>query len=170
MWEVVEKPNDKNIIRSKWVFDVKNDAEGKITRLKARLVAMGNTQKKGFDYFETCSPTVDKTTLRLFLLHCLRNKLEVYQLDVESAFLQADIDQILFVDLPLNTQFYAQGKCLRLKKALYGLRQSNRLFNMKFRNLMESNGWNNVKSDKCIFMRNGQMAINHVDDVIVWSQ
>ena len=55
MWEVVEKPNDKNIIRSKWVFDVKNDAEGKITRLKARLVAI---QEKGFDYIETFSPTI----------------------------------------------------------------------------------------------------------------
>ena len=48
----------RTLFSPRWVFDVKNDAEGKITRLKARLVAI---QEKGFDYIETFSPTVDKT-------------------------------------------------------------------------------------------------------------
>ena len=73
-----------NIINSKWVFELKHDENGKLLKLKARLVAMGNSQEKGFDYFETFAPTIDKTTLRLFLTYCLLNNLEIYQLDVET--------------------------------------------------------------------------------------
>ena len=48
----VKKPKDKKIIGSRWVYSVKKDSKGKIAKYRARLVAQGNTQRKGFDYFE----------------------------------------------------------------------------------------------------------------------
>lgn len=164
VWEVVDQPNT-NIINSKWVFDVKRNENGRIVKLKARLVAMGNTQEKGFDFFETFAPTINKTTLRLFIIYCLVNNLEIFQLDVETAFLQANLDQELHMKLPLGTDYYAPGKCLKLKRAR-GLKQSNRLFSLKFREVMQNNGWKSILSDRCLYRRGEQISLHHVDDVL----
>src|SRR3990167_8051870 len=82
----------------------------KVNTLKSKIVARGNTQEKGYDYFDTYSPTVEKATLRVFLWYCLQNNLNVYQLDVEAAFLQADLDEVIFMELPIGTQFYGGRK------------------------------------------------------------
>jgi hypothetical protein len=46
-WEIVKKPENRNIVKCKWVFRVKKDAAGNIERHKARLVAKGFTQIQG---------------------------------------------------------------------------------------------------------------------------
>ena len=45
--------------------------------------------------------------------------LETYQLDIVNAFVHADIDEIVYIRLPLG--FIEPGKVLKLNKALYGL-------------------------------------------------
>ena len=55
-WEVVERPEGTNVVDSKWVFCLKKDAEGRVVKWKARLVARGFTQIYGVDYFETFVP------------------------------------------------------------------------------------------------------------------
>jgi hypothetical protein len=52
---LVERPNDYNVIGTKWVFKNKQDQDGIVVRNKARLVAQGYTQVEGLDYDETCS-------------------------------------------------------------------------------------------------------------------
>lgn len=141
--------------------------DGSVEKLKARLVAMGNTQTHGTDYDETYSPTADRATLRVFLLYCLQNDLEIFQLDVETAFLQVAVDKDIYMHLPDGYDKEGnKGKVLKLNKAIYGLKQSSRLFNLKFKNCLVKNGWNSILSDKCLFARNGQLAINHVDDAL----
>jgi Reverse transcriptase (RNA-dependent DNA polymerase) len=55
-WDIVERPGSVNVVDSKWVFHLKKDAEGRIVKWKARLVARGFTQVQGIDYFGTFAP------------------------------------------------------------------------------------------------------------------
>ena len=58
MWDLVELPENRKPIGSKWVFKKKTKADGSIERYKARLVAQGFSQKQGLDYNETFSPVI----------------------------------------------------------------------------------------------------------------
>jgi hypothetical protein len=58
IWELVEPPQDRQIVGSKWVFKRKIGSDGSVQRYKARLVAQGFRQKRGIDYDETFCPVV----------------------------------------------------------------------------------------------------------------
>ena len=58
VWDLVELPEDRKAVGSKWVFKLKMNADGSVERYKARLVAQGFTQKFGVDYDETFCPVV----------------------------------------------------------------------------------------------------------------
>ncbi|CAI7852169.1 unnamed protein product, partial [Closterium sp. NIES-53] len=66
-WELVELPEGRKAITSKWLFKIKSDADGKIERYKSRLVAKGYQQKEKVDYKEWFAPVVKPTTLRTIL-------------------------------------------------------------------------------------------------------
>ncbi|KAB2607785.1 hypothetical protein D8674_010953 [Pyrus ussuriensis x Pyrus communis] len=73
-WELVPVPPNRNVIGSKWVYKIKKDQDGKVSRYKARLVAQGFSQEHGLDYEETFSPVVRHTTVRLVLSLAAMNK------------------------------------------------------------------------------------------------
>ena len=65
MWDLVPRPNDVNVIRTKWIFKNKTDENGNITRNKARLVAQGYTQVEGVDFDETFALVARLESIRL---------------------------------------------------------------------------------------------------------
>ena len=67
-WEVKDVPQGKKPVSTKWVFKVKKDEHGNVTRYKGRLVACGFTQILGEDYFETFVPVVRATMIRTLLV------------------------------------------------------------------------------------------------------
>jgi hypothetical protein len=59
VYELVEKPQGVNLLKSKWVLKIKRDQNKNIERHMARLVAKGFTQRAGIDYDETFAPVAD---------------------------------------------------------------------------------------------------------------
>ena len=94
---LVPPPNDKNIIDSKIVFDLKTDDKGQITRFKARNVARGFTQEKGIDYYETASPVIKAVSLKLLLSIAAAEDMDIEQMDVKTAFLIPRLKEDLYL-------------------------------------------------------------------------
>ena len=127
-WDVVDKTDDMNVIDSTWAFKLKRFPDGLIKKFKGRFCARGDQQIEGVDYFETYAPVVQWTTVRLMLILEVLLGLKSKQGDVTAAFLHADLgkDEEVYVRMPRG--FEKKGKVLKLKKTLYGLRQSPRAF------------------------------------------
>ncbi|GJQ99203.1 putative ribonuclease H-like domain-containing protein [Tanacetum coccineum] len=93
VWTLVDLPNGKRAIGSKWVFRNKKDKRGIIVRNKTRLLAQGYTQEEGIDYDEVFAPVARIEAIRLFLAYASFMGFIVYQMDVNSSFLYGTIEE-----------------------------------------------------------------------------
>ena len=172
-WELVDTPTDRKLISSKWVFKKKYLPSGLIDKYKARLVARGFTQKQGIDFEETFSPTLRYESLRLLLSLATIYRLRLWLLDVITAYLNGDLDKVIYMSIPEGIPATDQnkGKCLRILKGLYGLKQSGRIWAEKFRKCLCDFGFTAIQADQCIFIRHfGKevcLVALYVDDIII---
>jgi hypothetical protein len=90
-WELVVFPPDRVVVNIMWIYKVKSDPIGDVSRFKARFVANGCSQRAGLDYTETFSHVIRMASLRLFLAIAAARDLELCQLDIDTAFLYAPI-------------------------------------------------------------------------------
>ena len=97
VWELVEPPPNRKIIGSKWVFKWMIDANETVDHYKARLVAQGCTQTFGPDYEETFSPIVQFESIRFLLAVGAQHKLQLYQMDVSTAFLHGELNKEVYM-------------------------------------------------------------------------
>ncbi|GKA66463.1 putative ribonuclease H-like domain-containing protein [Tanacetum coccineum] len=93
VWTLVDLPNGKRAIDTKWVFRNKKDERGIVIKNKVRLVAQGYTQEEGIDYDEVFAPVARIEAIRLFLANASFKDFMVYQMDVKSAFLYGKIEE-----------------------------------------------------------------------------
>nr|GFA32673.1 hypothetical protein [Tanacetum cinerariifolium] len=93
VWVLVDLPEGKYAIRTKWILKNKRDARGIVVRNKARLVAQGYRQEEGIDYNEVFALVARIEAIRLFLAFASYMEFMVYQMDVKSAFLYGRIDK-----------------------------------------------------------------------------
>ncbi|GJU31809.1 putative ribonuclease H-like domain-containing protein [Tanacetum coccineum] len=100
VWTLVDLPNGKRAIGTKWVFRNKKDERGIVIRNKARLVTQGYTQEEGIDYDEVFAPVARIEAIRLFLAYASFKIFMVYQMDVKSAFLYGKIEEEVYVCQP----------------------------------------------------------------------
>ena len=100
VWELVSRPNDQSVIGTKWVYINKMDENGIIIRNKARLVAQGYNQQEGIDYEEIFSPIARLEAIRMLLAFVCHKNFILYQMDVKSTFLNAFINEEVYVEQP----------------------------------------------------------------------
>lgn len=91
-------PHNKKIIGSKWVFKVKKNSNGSISRYKVWLVAQGFHQKTYIDYSETYTPIVKPITIRVILNLVLAHNWKIRQLDINNAFFHGIIMEEVFME------------------------------------------------------------------------
>ncbi|GJR38735.1 ribonuclease H-like domain, reverse transcriptase, RNA-dependent DNA polymerase [Tanacetum coccineum] len=171
-WELTTLPKGHKAIGLKWVFKTKKDANGNIIKHKARLVAKGYIQEHGIDFEEVFAPVARMETIRLLLAIAANNKWEVHHLDVKSAFLHGDLKEEVYVTQPEGfIKREDNGKVYRLIKALYGLRQAPRAWNIKLDNTLKSLDFKKCALEQAIYTktsRDSTLLIGvYVDDLII---
>ena len=171
-WVLVKPPENCRPIGVKWIYKVKRNSTGDITRHKARLVAKGYSQKKGKDFDEVFSPVARIESIRILIAIAAQLKWNLHHLDVKSAFLNGEIKEEVYVHQPEG--FIKKGKedCVqKLRKALYGLRQAPRAWNSKLDNTLRSIGFIKSINDQAVYISNieGDRTLVgvYVDDLII---
>ena len=86
-WDLVLFSDDMNVVQCKWVFRTKFKADGPLDKYKARLVAEGFKQIPGVDFFETFSPVVKVSTIRIVFTLAVSKGWNIQHIDVSNAFL-----------------------------------------------------------------------------------
>ena len=171
-WELVKLPEGKKHVGCRWVFTVKHKADGSVERYKARLVAKGYTQTYGIDYQETFAPVAKINTIRVLMSLAANLGWPLRQFDVKNAFLHGDLDEEIYMDLPPGfTTTCDIGKVCRLRKSLYGLKQSPRAWFGRFAQSMRNYGFKQTQADHTLFLKHdkGKLTalIVYVDDMVV---
>ena len=127
-WEEVPFSNEYNVLDSIWAFKCKRYPDGRVKKLKARFCVRGDQQVEGVDFFETFAPVVQWSTIRLLLVLSQCLGFATAQVDYTAAFVQATINEDVFVQMPKG--FRKNGTILKLRRSLYGLKQSPRNFSI----------------------------------------
>lgn len=185
-WDIVDLPEGKHAIGSKWVHKTKYNPDGSIERYKSRLVILGNKQVRGIDFTETFAPVAKLSTVRALLAVAAMQNWVVCQMDVSNAFLNGDLDEVVYMkmppgyegmgsripslnmvtSIPTNTQ-----KVCRLKKALYGLRQASRQWFAKLSHTLKQMNYVQSKADYSLFSftkgNNITVILVYVDDILI---
>jgi hypothetical protein len=155
-WELTERPYGCKPVGCKWVFKKKLRLDGTIEKYKAQLVAKGYTQKEGEDFFDTYSPVARLTTIRALLSLAASYGLIVHQMDVNTTFLNEELDEEIYMDQPDG--FVAKGqesKVCKLLKSLYGLKQAPKQLHEKFDRTLTSAGFVINEADICVYYHHG---------------
>ncbi|PPQ85111.1 hypothetical protein CVT26_005400 [Gymnopilus dilepis] len=173
-WDLVDAPSDANIVGSKWVFCAKKDAAGNVVRYKARLVAQGFSQVPGVSYFNTFAPVARLSSIRAVLAIAAAEDMEVHQIDIKGAYLNRVLtsDEVIFVRQPPGYELSeSKGKVCRLRKTLYGLKQSGRRWYQRLVEIMEKLGFKRCEVDQAVFYRKKEgklmIVLVHVDDCML---
>lgn len=182
-WSLTELPHDKTPLKGRWVYKIKTDLNGNITKYKARWVVKGFNQILGIDYLDTFSTTCRPESYRIIFILAINQKWHLTQYDVKNAFIHAAIDKEIYVeqphgfikieDLTNNENKHTNSKktslYCKLNKALYGLKQSPRLWYEHLLGVLKNHGFIAMPYDSAIFIHNELriIIICHVDDLII---
>ena len=174
-WELTKAPLGANIVGSKWVFRAKKDAAGMVIRYKARLVAQGFSQVPGVDYFDTFAPVAKLASIRAVLAIAAGDDLEMHQIDIKGAYLNGVLTdrETIYMQQPPGYHTVSNEKLVcRLRKTLYGLKQSGRRWYQKLVEIMMTHlKFLRSDVDQAVFFRRDKMAVIivlvHVDDCTI---
>ena len=178
-WKMVERKG-RGTVGSQWVYAIKRDAMGVLTKLKARLVVQGNTMVSGRDYDKVWSPTCRIRTFRFMMAEASQNpSWQCRTWDTTGAFLHAHIDKEVLMRQPRGYHVRGKDTVCKLLRAVYGCKQSGRLWHAKIHAVIMALGEElgaectvqRGQADTCYYtVRRGSGVVRllvHVDDFAV---
>ena len=172
-WSRTKVSNKKQkTVKTRFVLDIKHDAEGKMARYKARLAAQGFNQVPGRDFDETWAQASNAATTRAILAGAAAKDWEIHHVDVTKAFLNAKMDKEMDIKLPDGVEDGDPWEMCRLSLALYGKKQAGRLWAMKLDKKHKDMGASRSPVDPSVYEWNqpvhGRVFILvYLDDLIV---
>ncbi|GJR47703.1 putative ribonuclease H-like domain-containing protein [Tanacetum coccineum] len=174
VWVLVDLPEDKYVIWTKWILKNKRDSRGIIVRNKARLIAQGHKHEESINYDEVFALVARIEAIRLFLAFASYLGFMVYQMDVKSVFLYGRIDEEVYVTQPKGfVDPQHPKKVYKVVKALYGLHQAPRAWYATLSTFLLKHGYRRGTIDKTLFLKKHKRDIIlvqvYVDDIIFGS-
>jgi hypothetical protein len=171
-WELADLPHGHSAITLKWVFKLKRDEAGAIVTHKARLVARRFVQQEDIDFDDTFAPVARMESIRLLFALAAQEDWHVHHMNVKSAFLNDDLKEEVYVHQPSGFAIPGkEGKVLRLRNTLYGLRQAPRAWNTKLDSMLKGMGFGQSPHEAAIYRRgkggNALLAGVYVDDLVI---
>jgi hypothetical protein len=168
VYDVVLCPKGHKVIGSKWVFRVKQGPDGSIQKYKARIIAQGFTQVKGIDFNQTFAPVAKFSSLCTVFALAAEHNLEVHQMDVKAAYLNANLEEEIYMEAPPSFDI-PEGHVLRLKKGVYGTKQGGRVWYIDFSGTLAKLGYTCTEADHAVFVRMSSgfpnIITTYVDDM-----
>jgi hypothetical protein len=169
-WTVEKAPPGRKVIKGRWTYARKTDAEGNIVRWKARWVLKGFSQIAGVDYDESSSNVIKMTSIRAICAVATDRKMVIEQADAINAYIQATLERPIWAVEPEGHETQP-GMAAHVIMALYGLNQSGHEFEKHCKKQIATLGWNQSSHDPCVFTRgqgdNMEILGTYVDDFIV---
>ena len=163
-------------LKSKFTFRLTCQIDG-TWKYKVRLVACGYSQVAGHDYHETFAPTAKFKSICIVLNLAAIFNWDIHGIDIENAFLESDLEETIYMQLPIDTYKEEDGKpvIVKLKKSLYGLKQAGELFYKLMKRILTSAdlGMKCTVHDMCVFTWNdpetseSAIVLLWVDDIII---
>ena len=160
--EVQQSEATTKILPGTWVFRRKRTPDGRIKKFKARFCVRGDLQENVADTF---APVVAWSAVRLFLVLCLHMKWETVSIDFDNAFVQAKLDDPVWIHLPRGYKStLGPNACLRLRKSLYGLSVAPKLWHEHLLSAILSLGFKQSAFDPCLLYKPTMILVIYVDD------
>lgn len=153
-WTLVPLLEGKKLVGCRWVFSIKHRIDGSIERYRTRLVAKGYTQTYSVDYQETFSPVTKLNTIRVVLSLTANIDWSLHQFDVKNAFFRDDLKEEVYINIPPSYMATLESKIVcKLQRALYGLKQSPRVWFRRFILAMKKHGFQQSNSNHTLFLK-----------------
>ena len=164
VWDIVERPDDHEILSTRWIFRLKED-----NNAKARLVVRGFEEKSDFGIVEIYAPVAKMSTVRLLLCLSVQFDYRVRQLDVRNAFLNGKLMKPAYIEVPdgVKLQPGIKDPVLKLNRALYGLKEAPKCWNRTLNEFLKSKGFYRSKIDDCMYTNRKVYLLIYVDDLLI---
>ena len=151
------------ILPGAWVFRKKRSPSGEIRKFKARYCVRGDLKED--DDEDNYAPVVAWSTVRLFLVLCFLLEWTTASIDFTNAFVQSILDTPIWIHIPRGfVSTKGPGSCLKLRRSLYGLKRSPRLFFETLLTALIKLGFTQSKFDPCLLYQKDIMIVIYVDD------
>ncbi|KJZ70650.1 hypothetical protein HIM_09970 [Hirsutella minnesotensis 3608] len=158
-----DAPKRLKILDCMWVYIYKFDKHGFFKKCKARLVVRGDQQARTSSQ-DTYAATLAGRSFRTLMAISARFDLELIQYDAVNAFVNANLDEEVYMKMPPGHR--RQGTLLRLVKALYGLRKSPLLWHRELTATLRRIGFKSVPHEPCCLTLKGIIVFFYVDDIV----
>ncbi|UYV79002.1 hypothetical protein LAZ67_17000616 [Cordylochernes scorpioides] len=175
VWQLQELPKGIKPLKCRWVLNKKINAVDGTTRYKARLVAKGFTQRRGIDYNEVYTPVSSFETIRLLTAIATEKDWFIDQFDVKSAYLHGTLNETIYMEQPECFKKPGEENLFcKLKKSIYGLKQSGRCWNKFLNKQLHEIGFQHNPIDPSIYeveLEEGRIILSiYVDDIFAISE